>query len=107
MFRKLQPFDLANVRSVPHAPGVYILYTRDGVPFYVGRSRIDMFSRLWRHINRVGSKKIGEALEHGIRFEFEYQEMLSVEQAEAVLIKELGVLRYGNLRRESDPADWA
>ena len=36
---------------------------------------------------------------------FEYQEMVSVEQAEALLIRELGALQFGNFRRETDPAD--
>ena len=31
----------------------------------------------------------------------------SVEQAEALLIRTLGVTRFANLRREMDPADWA
>ena len=106
MFRKLQPFDPIRVRSVPHSPGIYILYLSNGTPYYVGRSRVDIYRRLWRHVNMTGSKKIREALEQGIRLDFEYQEMLSVQQAEAILIKELGVLRFGNLRREVDPADW-
>jgi hypothetical protein len=29
-------------------PGVYILY-RDDVPFYVGKTEGELFSRLWRH----------------------------------------------------------
>jgi hypothetical protein len=47
-----------------------------------------------------------EALSRHEPLEFEYQEMISVEQAEAMLIRELGTIRLGNLRRETDPADW-
>jgi predicted GIY-YIG superfamily endonuclease len=101
------PFEPAHVGLVPHAAGIYIIYKRDGTPYYVGRSRVDIFGRLWKHVNKMGSKRIREALERGIRLDFEYQEMISPEQAEAILVKELGVLRFGNLRRESDPADWA
>ena len=106
MFRKLEPFDLARVMAVPRASGVYIICKKDKTPFYVGRSRTNIFDRLWAHVNKRGSRKIREALEQGIPLEFEYQEMISVEQAEAILIKELGVLTAGNLRRETDPADW-
>ncbi|HLJ15030.1 MAG TPA: GIY-YIG nuclease family protein [Bryobacteraceae bacterium] len=106
MFRPLQPFEPANVTGVPHTPGIYIIYKKDGTPYYVGRSRVDIFNRLWKHVHKLGSRKITEALDQGIRLDFEYQQMVSIEQAEAILIKELGVLRFGNLRRESDPADW-
>lgn len=106
MFRKLQPFDPIRVSAVPHTPGIYILYLRDGTPYYVRRSRVDISGRLWRHVNKVGSKKIRVALEQRIRLNFEYQETLSVEQDEAILIKELGVVGLGNLRREVDSADW-
>lgn len=106
MFRKLQRFEPAGVLSVPRKSGLYVIYKNDHTPFYVGRSRVNMFDRLWAHVNKRGSRKIKEALEQGIPLKFDYQEMISVEQAEAVLIKELGVLEYGNLRRETDPADW-
>ena len=101
MFRKFQPFDPVRVQAVPRAPGVYIIYKRDDAPYYVGRSRADIHSRLWKHVNRMGSRKITEALERGLHLDFEFKEMQSAEQAEAILIKELGVLRYGNLRRET------
>jgi hypothetical protein len=65
-----------------------------------------MFDRLWKHVHKAGSRKVREALETGMSLQFEYEEMISVEQVEATLIKELGVLRFGNLRRESDLADW-
>ena len=107
MFRTARPFDVAGVMSVPHRPGVYVIYKRDGTPYYVGRSRVDMFIRLWKHLHGVGSTKIKAALNQGVGLDFEFQEMISVEQAEAILIRELGALHFGNLRRESDPADWA
>jgi predicted GIY-YIG superfamily endonuclease len=44
-------------RTIPalKRPGVYILY-RDDVPFYVGQTKGELFSRLWAHANGVGSR---------------------------------------------------
>ena len=106
MFKNLESFDEFNVRKVPHKAGVYIIYKNNGQPFYVGRSRISMFDRLWKHLQLNGSSRIRNALDKGERFNFEYQEMVSVEQAEAILIAKLGVIDFGNLRREADPVDW-
>jgi predicted GIY-YIG superfamily endonuclease len=106
IFMQRLPFDPANVAGVPRAPGVYIIRLRGGIPFYVGRSRQDIHERLWRHVMGTGSRKVMEALSRHTPLEFEYQEMISVEQAEAILIRELGTSRLGNLRRETDPADW-
>ena len=47
--------------------------------------------------------EVMEALSRRTPLDFEYQEMISVEQAEAILIRELGTI---HLRRETDPADW-
>ena len=105
MFRELQSFEPRSVQKVPNQPGIYIIY-KDRQPYYVGRSRASMWDRLWKHVHKVGSRKIREALERGVKLEFEYQEMASVEQAEAILIENLGVVGFGNLRREVDPADW-
>ena len=106
IFMQLLPFDPASVAEVPRAPGVYIIRLRDGTPFYVGRSRQDINERLWRHVTGTGSRKVMEALSKHTPLEFEYQQMISVEQAEAMLIRELGTIPLGNLRRETDPADW-
>src|SRR5664279_1825077 len=106
MFRPLRPFNRSSIGFVPPTPGVYIIY-QEGDPFYVGRSRVSIFERLWKHVNGLGSRRIKVALDQGIALTFEYQEMMSVEQAEALLIREMGVFKFGNLRRESDPADWA
>jgi len=106
MFRRLEQFQLTEVLLAPQQPGVYIIYFKDGTPFYVGRSRVSIHDRLWKHVRGKGSSKIKEALEKGTPFQFEYEEMISVEQSEAILIKELGVMAFGNLRRETDPADW-
>jgi excinuclease UvrABC nuclease subunit len=97
---------LANVLLVPRGPGVYIIYNRDGEPFYVGRSRVSIHDRLRCHAARTGSQKVREALNRGEMLTFEWEEMLSPEQAEAQLINALGVIAAGNLRREADPADW-
>ena len=106
IFMQRLPFDPASVVGVPRAPGVYIIRLRDGTPFYIGRSRRDIHERLWRHVTGTGSRRVMEALSRHEPLEFEYQEMISVEQAEAMLIRELGTIRLGNLRRETDPADW-
>lgn len=102
---ELQSFELFRIAGVPREPGVYIIYI-DGKPFYVGRSRVDIRERLLRHANKTGSQKIREALDRGLQLEFTYYEMMSCEQAEAQLIAALGTIHLGNLRRESDPADW-
>jgi hypothetical protein len=90
MFRRIRPFDLAGVTAVPHRPDIYIIYKKDGTPFYVGRSRVDIFARLWKHLHGLGSMRIKAVLDQGVGLNFEFQEMISVEQAEAILIKELG-----------------
>jgi hypothetical protein len=87
-------------------PGVYIIYDCRGAPFYVGRSRVDIHHRLWCHATKNGSRKVRDALNRNDRLTFEWQEMLSPEQAEAQLISALGVMAAGNLRQETDPADW-
>ena len=51
----------------------------------------------------LGSRKIGAANKANLMFEF--KSMISVEQAEAIFIRELGTLGLANLRRETDPAD--
>jgi len=103
IFRKFQPFNDISVDKVPSEAGIYIVY-KDGQPFYVGRSRVDIHMRLWRHLHNRGSRKI--AVEKKEELSFEYQCMLSVEQAEAQLIQELATHERFNLRRETDPADW-
>jgi hypothetical protein len=99
---RLLPFDEASLGKVPHFPGIYIVYKQG--PFYVGRSRTDMHLRLWKHLHGLGSRRIAVERQAGLWFEF--CETWSPEQAEAILIRHLGTYRLGNLRRESDPADW-
>ena len=107
MFMKIVPFDQIQVSRVPHEPGIYIIYLKlIGEPVYVGRSRRDIHSRLHRHLMRCGSRKVAEALSNHVPLEFEYQCMISVEQAESQLITAFGTTRFFNLRRETDPADW-
>ena len=106
MFRRKQLLWLANVRNVPDGPGVYIVYKRDGTPYYVGRSLVSIHKRLVAHAQKRGSKKIRDALIKGWQLVFEWEEMASPHQAEAQLIKQLGVITAGNLRQETDPADW-
>ena len=106
IFRRPLPFDAATVDAfVPKGPGVYIIYLR-WYPFYVGRSRVDIRERLLRHVIGAGSTKVAEALGWHMLLEFEFEEMISPEQVEAELIQALGTRVLGNLRSETDPADW-
>ena len=106
MFRPRKPLIPSTFMGVPHAPGVYIIYDGRGKPFYVGRSRVSIRDRLRCHAGRIGSRKVRDALNRGEKLTFEWEEMLSPEQAEAQLIAALGLVNLGNLRRETDPADW-
>jgi excinuclease UvrABC nuclease subunit len=103
IFRAPQPFNDAAVREVPAGPGVYIIYKGEQ-PFYIGRSRVSIRERLWRHLHNGGSQKVAAELKSHLTFE--YEEMWSESQAEAQLIEALGTVGLGNLRSESDPADW-
>jgi hypothetical protein len=67
---------------------------------------VDIHHRLCCHAGKTGSKKVRDALNRGDGLTFEWQELLSPEQAEAQLISALGAMKAGNLRRETDPADW-
>jgi len=106
MFRRKKPLVLTNLSDVPHGSGVYIVYKRNGTPFYVGRSAVNIHNRLVAHAQQRGSRKIREALAQGEQLDFEWEELDSPHQAEAELIKRLDVMTAGNLRRETDPADW-
>jgi len=106
MFRRKKPLLADSLGDVPHGSGVYIVYKKNGTPFYVGRSTMSIHNRLLAHAQRRGSKKSSEALARGEQLDFEWQELGSPQQAEAELIKHLGVMTAGNLRRETDPVDW-
>ena len=93
------------IGNVSSCKGVYIIYS-DGDPYYVGRSRVSVYARLRAHITGRGSRKVAELLGGSHRLTYEYECLDSVEQMEAQLIDELGTTRFGNLRRETDPADW-
>jgi hypothetical protein len=105
MFMARRRFDLMNVAHVPRASGVYVIY-RAGTPVYIGRSRVDIHRRLNSHVTGRGNRGIADAVRRGTTLEFEWQELGSPEQAEAILIRELGGTTYFNMRRETDPADW-
>ncbi|QQZ28863.1 GIY-YIG nuclease family protein [Thiothrix subterranea] len=98
-------FDDAGVARVPQCAGVYIIY-KDDTPYYVGRSRVNIYQRLYRHLNGNGSKKIAEILDGDYKLTMAYECLDSVEQMESQLIDALGTTNFGNLRRETDPADW-
>lgn len=105
MFRPRMPLVPWGLAGVPESSGVYIIYA-DGSPFYVGRSIVNIHDRLYRHATGRGSQKVREALNRGDALTFEWEELLSPHQAEAQLIAALGTAVCGNLRRETDPADW-
>jgi len=106
MFRQKKLLILANLADVPHGPGVYLVYTPAGQPFYVGRSTVNIRNRLVAHVQSRGSVKIAQALGRREQLTFEWEELGSPEQAESQLITRLGVRTAGNLRSETDPADW-
>jgi excinuclease UvrABC nuclease subunit len=105
IFSNKQPFNALNISLLPHFPGIYILYLQ-GRPVYVGRSRVSVKDRLNAHVKCRGSRKVAELVQMQRLLDFECEEMMSPEQAEAQLIEMLGTTEYGNLRGETDPADW-
>lgn len=104
IFTALRKFDVHSVAMVPRRAGVYIVYDLAG-PIYVGRSRQDIHERIWRHLNGRGNRNLAMAMSLRADLTFEYECLLSPEQAEALLIQNLGVVKFANLRRETDPAD--
>ncbi|MGH7455131.1 MAG: GIY-YIG nuclease family protein [bacterium] len=105
VFRKLEEFSEGTILDhVPTAAGVYIIYKSNGQPVYVGCSRRNIRARLLCHRRGNGNRKIAEKINKS-KFKFEWEIMLSVEQAEAQLIKALGTRKYFNLRLETDPVD--
>ena len=109
MFSSRRPFDLVSVATIPHEPGVYVVYDLAG-PIYVGRSRVSVRDRLVAHVTGRGNRNLRMATQVGASGSLTFSYLggiASVEQAEALLIRTLGVTRFANLRRETDPADWA
>jgi predicted GIY-YIG superfamily endonuclease len=98
-------FDEQSMAYVSSCSGVYIIFT-DGTPYYVGRSRRDISARLKSHLKGTGSRKVAGLLGKSYKLTMAYECLTSVEQMEAQLIKELGTDKLGNLRKETDPADW-
>jgi predicted GIY-YIG superfamily endonuclease len=103
IFMSLLPFTVIFVNAVPAAPGIYVVYM-NGAAFYVGRSRVDIRRRLKSHLKGNGNQKIARAPRHTLQFE--YCEMDSSEQAESQLMKQLKTGGLGNMRLETDPAEW-
>jgi predicted GIY-YIG superfamily endonuclease len=98
-------FDESSMGYVNSCGGVYIIY-KDGNPYYVGRSRKDISARLKSHLKGTGSRKVAELLGTSAKLTMEFECLSSMEQVEAQLIKDLGTDKFGNLRKETDPADW-
>jgi GIY-YIG catalytic domain-containing protein len=103
LWSRLQPFQDQFLKSVPASEGVYIVHYRNK-PYYAGFSN-DLRRRLLEHLNRRGSTRILEGLKQGWQFTFTYAEIGSYQQAEAILLGNLGTVGLGNMRRETDPAD--
>lgn len=99
IFRTLQPFDDFHIGKSPRSAGVYIIYQGE-TPVYVGRSRVNIRQRLEAHRQGKGNWFLRLV---GPTAAFEYSEMMSCEQAEAQLIRELKTKTYGNYRFETDP----
>ena len=109
MFSPRRSFDFAGMTTVPREPGVYVVYDLAG-PVYVGRSRVSIRDRLMAHVTGRGNRNLALARHVGASGSLTFSYLCgvaSVEQAEAQLIRTLGVARFANLRRETDPADWA
>lgn len=100
-----EDFNDNGVSHVPNCSGVYII-ERNGDPYYVGRSRVSIRERLSRHLSGNGSRMVASILGGSDKLTVEYECLDSPEQMEAQLIQELGTTNFGNLRRETDPADW-
>jgi hypothetical protein len=82
---------------------VYIIYDLAG-PIYVGRSAVDIHSRLQSHFDGTGNRNLALARRIGASksLTFTYCLLPSREQAdvERLLIAALGVAEFANLRRE-------
>lgn len=100
-----QDFTENGVTHVSNCPGVYII-ERNGTPYYIGRSRVSIQDRLKRHVKGTGSRMVAALLGGSDRLTVEYECVGNMEQMESQLIQHLGTTRFGNLRRETDPADW-
>jgi hypothetical protein len=102
-----QAFTAGEIDRTPSCSGVYIIM-RSGDPYYVGRSRVDIRERLRRHRAGSGSRRVADLVRNtpDSNLSFTYECLTSVEQMEAQLIATLGTTRFGNLRGETDPADW-
>ena len=107
LWASLQPFKKEFITTVPDPlQGVYVIYVANR-PFYVGRSMNGVRGRLLCHFRGAGNSKVRLSLGQGERLDFTFAEIMSFQQFEALLIRELGTAHgeIGNLRNESDPAD--
>lgn len=105
-------FDLPSIMHVPEKPGIYIIYDLAGI-IYVGKSGINIRRRLKSHWSRRGNQNIAMAMKIGagssLTFKFWELTGFQANQAEGILIRELGAINYANLRKEKitdDPQGW-
>lgn len=109
MFTRRTPFDEQHVVCVPKSSGVYIIYDLAGA-IYVGRSASDIRRRLKAHLAQEGNRNIAHAIRIGaassLSFAYKCLPVSLQRDEEAILIHELGVDKYANLRRETLPEDW-
>jgi predicted GIY-YIG superfamily endonuclease len=107
-FVNRQPFDPRYIQTVPRHPGVYVIYDLAG-PIYVGRSGTDVRARLESHFSMRGSRIIASARRAGVTSSlmFSYCVPLSTQrEVEAILMKEIGPIKFANLRQEALPEDY-
>ena len=108
-FTSRQPFDEEHVASAPSSPGVYIIYDLAGA-IYCGSSGSSIRRRLQSHLNGRGNRNIARAIQLGASGSLSFKYFRTAGQnthrdAEAYLIRQLGVHKFGNLRREALPED--
>ncbi len=98
-----RPFEQTAIASVPNGEGVYLICYK-GKPYYLGYSK-NLKTRLRVHRKGRGSRMVGKRIDEGWKFTFKYAELMSYQQVEAILLTSLRTVGFGNLRRETDPAD--
>ena len=100
-----EDFTENGIGKVSTCAGVYII-ERNGTPYYIGRTRVSIRGRLWRHWQGKGSRMVATLLGGSDKLTVEFECLGNMEQMESQLIAYLGTTKFGNLRKETDPALW-
>lgn len=97
------PLNSQQINMVPRESGVYITFDLAG-PIYVGRSRVDIRRRLLSHFSGTGNKNLALAKKVGgassLTFTYCCLPVDAQADVERLLIAELGVANFANLRHE-------